>query len=106
MPAYLIEVEKDIPAGRLIIRASNPTQAIRHFWRSRVQAQSLSGDELLKLILDDKVPVEDAKATPDENPPVLSPATPETYAHKLACPAPSHVPIGKANCKCTELDLY
>src|ERR1044071_1632528 len=103
MPAYLIEVEKEIPAGRIIIRASNPTQAVRHFWRSRVTAEALSGDELLKLILDDKLPIEDAKATPEE-PPVLQPPM-ESYAHKLACPAPSHVPIGKANCRCMELDI-
>lgn len=106
MPAYLIEVKEDIPAGRVIVRGANPRQCLLHFWRGKATAESLSGDELVKLILDDKVPVEDSKAVAEDLVPVLAPviAQDNTYAHKLACPAASDVPIGKANCRCTELD--
>lgn len=106
MPAYLIEVQEAIPAGRVIVRGANPRQCLLHFWRGKATVESLSGDELLKLILDDKVPVEDSKAVAEDLVPVVQPPLPldETYAHKLACPAGSGVPIGKANCRCMELD--
>jgi len=102
MPAYLITHNNE----RVIVRANRPDSALKHFWRGRATVESLSGDDLIRAILDDKIPVEDAtRVIEEEIVPPLPPEESMQYAHKLACPAASDVPIGKGNCKCPDLDL-
>lgn len=105
MAAYIVEVLHPIEAGKRIIRASTAQQALRYVWRMNSAVKGLSQDELLAAIMDEGLEIEDARSGQDEPSPPPSADGTETYAHKIACPAGSSTPIGKANCKCPELDL-